>query len=68
MPELRAAAGAGLAVAGFRCDVTDPAGCDEFAAAVHSAAAFEGAPVALLHANAGVGAGPSILDSTPGDS
>ena len=67
MPELQAAAGAGLAVEGFRCDVTDPASCNAFAASVHSAAAFGGAAVALLHANAGVGAGPSILDSTPGD-
>ena len=67
VPELRVAAGAGLAVEGFRCDVTDPSSCDDFAAAVHSAASFAGAPVAVLHANAGVGAGPSILDSTPGD-
>ena len=63
--ELRAAAPDGLQVEGFRCDVTDTASTDAFAASVHGA--FDGAPVSLLHANAGVGAGPTILDSTPDD-
>ena len=67
--ELRGAAkaGAGLAVEGYRCDVTDPASCDAFASSVSSSASFGGAAVSLLHCNAGVGAGQSALQATPAD-
>ena len=63
--ELRAAAPAGLQVEGFRCDVTDAAGMDAFAASVHGA--FDGAPVSLLHCNAGIGVGQSTLQATEAD-
>jgi NAD(P)-dependent dehydrogenase (short-subunit alcohol dehydrogenase family) len=67
--ELRTAAGAGaeMAVEGFQCDVTDPASCDAFASSVSSSASFGGAAVSLLHCNAGVGAGQSVLQATPAD-
>jgi NAD(P)-dependent dehydrogenase (short-subunit alcohol dehydrogenase family) len=67
LAELRAAAGGGLAVEGFMCDVTDAAGVDAFAARVHGSAAFGGAPVTVLHCNAGVAVGASTLTSTPAD-
>jgi hypothetical protein len=57
LPELRAAAAAGLGVEGYQCDVTDAASCDRFASSVASEASFGGASVSLLHCNAGVAAG-----------
>ena len=56
-----------MAVEGFQCDVTDPASCDAFASSVSSSASFGGAAVSLLHCNAGVGAGQSVLQATPAD-
>ena len=67
LPELRAAAAAGLGVEGYQCDVTDAASCDRFASSVASEASFGGASVSLLHCNAGVGAGGSVLEAKPGD-
>ena len=67
LAELRAAAGGGLAVEGFLCDVTDAAGVDAFAASVHGSTAFGGAPVTVLHCNAGIAVGASTLTSTPAD-